>query len=69
LTLFVDLSSGNLRLLPDASAAIDKAAALDVPLALDIDGDRRGVAADVGADEYLPTTARPLEGIARGSVP
>jgi len=69
LTLFVDLSSGNLRLLPDASAAIDKAAALDVPLALDIDGDRRGVAADVGADEYLPTTAPPLEGIARGSVP
>ena len=39
LTLFVDLPSGNLRLLPNAIAAIDKAAALDVPLPLDIDGD------------------------------
>ncbi len=43
LTLFVDLPSGNLRLLPNAIAAIDKAAALDVPLPLDIDGEpRRG---------------------------
>ena len=32
LTLFVDLPGGNLRLLPDAIAAIDKAAALDAPL-------------------------------------
>jgi len=57
LTLFVDVASANLRLLPNATAAIDKAAALDVPLPLDIDGDSRGAAADVGADEYRPTTA------------
>jgi hypothetical protein len=55
LSLFVDLAIGNLRLLPTAVTAIDKAAALDVPLPLDIDGEPRGAAADVGADEYLPT--------------
>lgn len=54
LTLFVDLPSGNLRLLPNATLAIDKATTLDVPLPLDIDGETRGVAADVGADEYVP---------------
>jgi hypothetical protein len=58
LTLFVDLSSGNLRLLPSAIVAIDKAAALDVPLPLDIDGEPRGTTADVGADEYLPMLGR-----------
>lgn len=57
LLLFVDLANGNLHLLPNATIAIDKAAALDVPLAVDIDGEPRGVAADVGADEYLPVTA------------
>lgn len=58
LSLFVDQSSGNLRLLPNAIVAIDKAATLDVPLPLDIDGDRRGVSADVGADEYVPAAAQ-----------
>jgi hypothetical protein len=53
-TLFVDLASGNLRLLPSATAAIDKAALLAEPLSSDIDGEPRGVAPDVGADEYLP---------------
>jgi len=54
LTLFVDVSSGNLHLLPSATIAIDKAVALAVPLVSDIDAEARGVAADVGADEYLP---------------
>jgi hypothetical protein len=54
LSLFVDVHRGNLRLLPNATMAIDKAAALAVPLSVDIDGETRGVAADVGADEYLP---------------
>ncbi len=56
-SLFVDVSSGNLHLLPDATAAIDKAAPLATPLSFDIDAENRGVAADVGADEYMPTSA------------
>jgi hypothetical protein len=54
LTLFVDVAAGNLRLLPNATIAIDKAAPLGEPLSSDIDGEPRGVAADVGADEYAP---------------
>ncbi len=57
LSLFVDVSSGNLHLLPNATAAIDKAAPLATPLPVDIDAEMRGVAADVGADEYLATSA------------
>ena len=57
LTLFTDVASGDLHLLPTATIAIDKAAALDVPVVSDIDLDPRGVAADVGADEYLPAPA------------
>ena len=57
LGLFVDVSTGNLHLLPSATIAIDKAVVLPVPLVLDIDADARGVAADVGADEYLPLVA------------
>ena len=57
LTLFVDLANGNLRLLPNATAAIDKAAPLGEPLSVDIDGEPRGVAPDVGADEYVPVGA------------
>ncbi len=54
LTLFVDVASGNLHLLPSATLAIDKAVLLPSPLLSDVDGEARGVAADVGADEYLP---------------
>ena len=59
-SLFVDVAGGNLHLVPGAVAAIDKAAPLATPLATDIDGEPRGSAADVGADEYLaaaPTLA------------
>ena len=55
-SLFVDVSSGNLHLLPNATTAIDKAAPLATPLSFDIDAESRGVAADVGADEYMPTS-------------
>jgi hypothetical protein len=55
LSLFVDVPSGNLHLLPAATAAIDKAAPLATPLPTDIDAESRGVAADVGADEYMAT--------------
>ena len=54
LGIFVDAAGGNLHLLPSATLAIDKAVALPVPLLSDIDSEPRGVAADVGADEYLP---------------
>jgi len=53
LSLFADVSTGNLHLVPAATMAIDKAAPLDVLVKTDIDGDSRGAAADVGADEYL----------------
>ena len=43
--------------LPNATAAIDKAAPLATPLSLDIDAESRGVAADVGADEYMAASA------------
>ena len=57
LALFVDVSGGNLHLLPNATAAIDKAAPLATPLSFDIDAERREVAADVGADEYVATSS------------
>ena len=57
LSLFVDVPSGNIHLLPAASSAIDKAAPLATPLSTDIDVDSRGVPADVGADEYMPAPA------------
>jgi hypothetical protein len=65
LGLFVDVSSGNLHLLPSATAAIDKAVALPIVPAFDIDAEARGVAADVGADEYLPplATLNRLQGV------
>ena len=53
LTLFIDVSAGNLHLVPSATMAIDKAAVLPTPVVADIDSEPRGVAADVGADEYL----------------
>jgi hypothetical protein len=53
LSLFADVASGNLHLLSNATAAIDKAAVLATPLSFDIDAEPRGVSADVGADEYL----------------
>ena len=55
LSIFVDVATGNLHLVPAATMAIDKAAPLDAPVRTDIDGDSRGTAADVGADEYMPT--------------
>ncbi len=61
LALFVDVLGGNLRLLPNATAAIDKATPLVVPLASDIDGEPRGIAADVGADEYFPAVESSVE--------
>ncbi len=50
---FVDASSGDLHLLPTATSAIDRAAAL-AAVRDDFDGDARplGPAPDVGADEY-----------------
>lgn len=53
LSMFVDAASGNPHLAPGATAAIDRAVVLPSPLWLDIDGDRRGTMADVGADEYV----------------
>lgn len=56
LALFADPAGGNVHLLPGAVAAIDKAAPLATPVAIDIDGEPRGSAADVGADEYRAAT-------------
>jgi hypothetical protein len=57
LSLFADVPGGNVHLRPDATLAIDKGVVLPTPLLSDIDREARGVAADVGADEYLPKTA------------
>ena len=51
-SLFVDVAGADLHLVPHAALAIDKAAGLATPLSSDIDGDPRGAAADVGADEH-----------------
>ena len=59
LSLFVNPGGGNVHLLPGAVAAIDKAAPLATPITIDIDGEPRGSAADVGADEYLAATPAP----------
>lgn len=56
LSLFVDVPSGNLHLVPGATTAIDKAVPLATALSHDIDGEIRGLAPDVGADEYLAGT-------------
>ena len=53
LSLFVDIHDANLHLLPTARIAIDRAAPLPIPLTVDIDGDVREAAADVGADEIV----------------
>jgi len=51
-SLFQDLSSGALHLAPSATAAIDAGVALAAAVCDDdIDGDARGAARDVGADE------------------
>lgn len=52
LSAFADPASGDLHLTPAATFAIDRGVPLAVQLASDIDGDLRGEAADVGADEY-----------------
>jgi len=57
LSLFVDVPSANLHLVPAATIAIDKAAPLLTPVSLDIDSELRGAAADVGADEIVPAIA------------
>lgn len=56
LSLFADVSAANLHLVAGATIAIDKAAPLVVPVSFDIDGDARGSAADVGADELPVAT-------------
>ena len=53
LSLFVDVASANLHLLPGAIAAIGNGAVLTPPLPADIDGEARDAAPDVGADEYV----------------
>jgi hypothetical protein len=58
LTMFVDVASGNLRLTPEAGAAIDKAVPLEAGIADDIDGEPREGFADVGADEYVIVSGR-----------
>ena len=55
-SLFVNVAAGNVHLVPGAATAIDKAAALSNPVAIDIDGEPRGTMADVGADEYRAAT-------------
>ena len=57
LSLFVDVASANLHLLPGATAAIGTGAVLAQPLPSDIDGDTRDAAPDVGADEYVAPVA------------
>ena len=52
LSLFLDVSSGNLHLSPDATDAIDKGVFIGDGLCdQDIDGDNRDAMPDVGADE------------------
>ena len=53
LSMFVNVAGANLHLLAGATMAIDKAVPLTTPVAFDIDREARGVAADVGADEYF----------------
>jgi hypothetical protein len=53
LSLFVDVASANVHLLPGATAAIGNSAVLAAPLTSDIDGERRDAAPDAGADEYV----------------
>jgi hypothetical protein len=55
-SLFVDASTGDLHLRPTATAAIDKAVALNPALAWDIDSAPRGTLPDVGADEFAGWT-------------
>jgi len=57
LSLFVDVASANLHLLPGATAAIGTGAVLTPPLPSDIDGDTRDARPDVGADEYTVPSA------------
>lgn len=57
LSLFVDVASANLHLLPGATAAIGNGAVLTPPLASDIDGETRDATPDVGADEYVAPRA------------
>ncbi len=56
LSLFADVAAANLHLVPGATIAIDKAAPLAMPVSFDIDGDARGAAPDVGADELPVAT-------------
>jgi hypothetical protein len=62
LSLFVDVAGADLHLLPAATMAIDKAAPLATPLPTDVDGEIRGSAADVGADEYTPAGEPAVDG-------
>jgi hypothetical protein len=57
LSMFVDVAAANLHLVPGASTAIDKAVPLTTSVAFDIDAEARGMAADVGADEYFAAPA------------
>jgi hypothetical protein len=57
LSLFVDVASANLHLLPGAAAAIGTGAVLASPPSSDIDGESRDAAPDVGADEYVAPVA------------
>jgi hypothetical protein len=66
LSLFVDVASANLHLVPGATAAIGHGAVLTPPLPSDIDGDTRDLTPDVGADEYVAPSAT---GIARTPSP
>jgi hypothetical protein len=73
LSSFVDVANADLHLLPAATTAIDKAVPLANPLLLDIDAERRGSAADVGADEYhaaAPTfgLSAPATAVAAGTI-
>jgi hypothetical protein len=61
LSLFVDVASANLHLVPGATQAIGTAAALAAPLVSDIDLEKRDASPDVGADEYVvPSTTYTL---------
>ena len=57
LSMFVDVAGANLHLVAGATMAIDKAVPLATPVSFDIDREARGVAADVGADEYFAAPA------------
>ena len=57
-SLFANILSADLHLVPDATMAIDRGVPVTGGLEADIDGDRRDERPDVGADEYVDRRER-----------